>query len=104
MFRNLIRLRIWSGALVLWALLAFLAPSAYAQSAGQRVTFTKDIAPIFQKKCESCHRDNSIAPMSLVSYKEARPWAKSLKKAVVTRDMPPWHIDKTVGIQDFKND
>jgi len=104
MFRNLIRLRIWSGALVLWALLAFLAPSAYAQPAGQRVTFTKDIAPIFQQKCESCHRDNSIAPMSLVSYKEARPWAKSLKKAVVTRDMPPWHIDKTVGIQDFKND
>ena len=69
-----------------------------------QVTFTKDIAPIFQKACESCHRPDSIAPMSLVTYEEARPWARSIKARVAARQMPPWHIDKTVGIQHFKND
>jgi hypothetical protein len=67
-------------------------------------TFTKDIAPIFQEKCEACHRAESIAPMSLVTYEEARPWARSIKARVADRQMPPWHIDKTVGIQEFKND
>jgi len=67
-------------------------------------TFTKDIAPIFQEKCEACHRPDSIAPMSLKTYAEVRPWARSIKQRVSTRQMPPWHIDKTVGIQKFKND
>jgi hypothetical protein len=67
-------------------------------------TFTKDIAPIFQQKCESCHRPDSMAPMSLMTYEEARPWARSIRQRVDTRQMPPWAIDKTVGIQDFKND
>ena len=67
-------------------------------------TFTKDIAPIFQQKCETCHRPDSMAPMSLVTYEEARPWARSIKTRVESRQMPPWSIDKTVGIQDFKND
>jgi hypothetical protein len=67
-------------------------------------TFTKDIAPIFQEKCEACHRPNSIAPMSLVSFAEARPWAKSIKARVTDHQMPPWQIDRTVGIQKFKND
>jgi hypothetical protein len=67
-------------------------------------TFTKDVAPIFQEKCEACHRPNSIAPMSLVSYEEARPWVRSIKTRVAARQMPPWHIDPTVGIQHFKND
>src|SRR5579871_2552314 len=68
------------------------------------VTFTKDIAPIFQEKCEACHRAGSMAPMSLVTYAETRPWAKSIKERVVTHQMPPWHLDKTVGIQHFQND
>jgi hypothetical protein len=68
------------------------------------VTFAKDIAPIFQEKCEACHRKDSMAPMSLVTYEEARPWARSIKERVVTHQMPPWHLDKTVGIQEFKND
>ena len=68
------------------------------------VTFTKDIAPIFQDKCEACHRKDSMAPMSLVTYEEARPWARSIKERVVTHQMPPWHLDKTVGIQQFQND
>src|SRR5947208_940323 len=67
-------------------------------------TFTKDVAPIFQDKCESCHRPGSIAPMSLVTYEEARPWARSIKARVSARQMPPWHIDRTVGIQHFEND
>ena len=45
-----------------------------------------------------------MAPMSLVSYEETRPWAKSIKQRVATRNMPPWHLDKTVGIQQFQND
>ena len=67
-------------------------------------TFTKDVARIFQEKCEACHRPDSIAPMSLVTYEEARPWARSIRDRVRARQMPPWHIDKTIGIQDFKND
>jgi len=71
---------------------------------GAQVTFTKDVAPIFQEKCEACHRPDSIAPMSLVNYEEARPWAKAIKSRVAAREMPPWHINNTVGIQQFKND
>ena len=67
-------------------------------------TFTKDVAPIFQAKCEACHRPESIAPMSLRTYPEARPWARSIRARVEARQMPPWHIDKTVGVQEFKND
>jgi hypothetical protein len=72
--------------------------------AAEPPTFTKDIAPIFQEKCEACHRPESIAPMSLMTYQEARPWARSIKTRVASRQMPPWHIDKTIGIQAFKND
>jgi hypothetical protein len=75
--------------------------AAYAQG---QVTFTKDIAPILQEKCQSCHRPDTFAPMSLLTYEEARPWAKSIKQKVVAREMPPWYIDKTVGVRHFKND
>src|SRR5262249_47192217 len=67
-------------------------------------TFTKDIVPIFMDRCQSCHREGSMAPFSLVTYEQARPWAKAIKQRVVTRQMPPWHIDKTVGVQKFAND
>ena len=67
-------------------------------------TFSKDIVPIFQEKCQECHHTGSMAPMSLVSYDETRPWAKSIKQRVATHQMPPWHIDKTVGISHFIND
>src|ERR1700740_2766748 len=67
-------------------------------------TFAKDIAPIFQEKCQECHRAGSMAPMSLVTYEEARPWAKSIRQRVATRQIPPWHIDMTVGVHKFKND
>jgi hypothetical protein len=72
--------------------------------AAKPVTFAKDIAPIFQEKCQDCHRKGSMAPMSLVTYEETRPWAKSIKQRVITRQMPPWHIDQTIGVKHFKND
>jgi len=76
---------------------------AFSQDRGA-LTFSKDVAPIFQEKCQSCHRPDSIAPMSLLTYEQTRPWAKAIRERVITRNMPPWHIDKTVGIQHFVND
>src|SRR5215471_7857448 len=67
-------------------------------------TFSKDVAPIFQRACQNCHRPGSIAPMSLMTYKDSRPWARSIKEKVVTRVMPPWHIDRNVGVNKFKED
>jgi hypothetical protein len=83
---------------------AALITPRVAAAADATPTFTKDIAPIFQDKCEACHRPDSIAPMSLVTYEDARPWARSIRSRVEARQMPPWSIDKTVGIQKFKND
>ena len=68
------------------------------------MTFSKDVAPIFQKSCQSCHHAGTSAPMSLMTYDEARPWARSIKERVARREMPPWHLDKTVGIRQYKND
>jgi hypothetical protein len=75
-----------------------------ASGAETPVTFAKDIAPIFERACQSCHRPGAIAPMSLLTYKDARPWARSIKAKVVKRQMPPWHIDRNVGISQFKDD
>jgi hypothetical protein len=98
----------WTRALgiatVAAAFAAVAAAPAVAAEAVAKPTFTKDIAPIFQEKCEACHRTNSIAPMSLVTYEESRPWARSIKTRVTARQMPPWHIDKSVGVQQFTND
>jgi hypothetical protein len=66
------------------------------------VTFNKDVLPILQKNCQSCHRPGEVAPMSLLSYQEARPWAKAIKNAVVTRKMPPWFADP--NYRHFSND
>ena len=65
-------------------------------------TFAKDIAPILQAKCQSCHRPGEMAPMSLRTYQEARPWARSIKNKVSRREMPPWFIDRTIGIQKIQ--
>jgi len=80
------------------------AGMATAADQAAKVTFSKDVAPIFQAKCQSCHEPGSIGPMSLVTFKDARPWARSIKSRVETRQMPPWHIDRSVGVQKFKND
>jgi hypothetical protein len=67
-------------------------------------TYSKDVAPIFQKSCQSCHHAGTAAPMSLITYQDVRPWAKSIKARVQAREMPPWHLDKSVGIREYKND
>jgi hypothetical protein len=73
--------------------------------AGQgQVTFTKDVAPILQRSCQNCHHPGSIAPMSLMTYEDARPWAASIRMRVSNREMPPWYIERNVGIQKFKDD
>ena len=69
-----------------------------------QVTFTKDVAPILQRSCQHCHRPNSMAPMSFLSYEEIRPWARAISQKVAAREMPPWFIDRTVGIDKFKDD
>jgi len=89
------------GALFILSATASAGPAA---DGSRSVTFAKDVAPIFQAKCQECHQPDSIAPMSLITYQQARPWARSIKERVASRQMPPWHIDKTVGVQKFKND
>lgn len=77
---------------------------AAAADAPQQVTFTKDVAPIFQEHCQDCHHAGTVAPMSLVKYEEARPWARAIKQRVSAREMPPWFIDRNVGVQHYAND
>jgi hypothetical protein len=91
---------------VLLGTLLGIAAAANADEPGTAtaVTFTKDVAPILQDKCQACHRPGYIAPMSLMTFAETRPWARAIKARVVARQMPPWHIDRTVGIQHFQND
>ena len=67
-------------------------------------TFSADVAPILQRACQRCHQETGIGPMALVTYGEVRPWARQIRDRVERRIMPPWHIDRTVGIQAFKND
>ena len=78
------------------------ASAGDAKKAAKAVTFNKDVAPIFFKRCVECHRAGEIAPMSLMSYKEARPWARSIKEKVLDRTMPPWHADPNHG--EYSND
>ena len=79
-------------------------PSGAAAQAEHDVTFTKDIAPILQRSCESCHRPRGGAPMNLITYQEVRPWARAIKARTEAREMPPWFVDKNIGIQHFKDD
>lgn len=72
--------------------------------AARHATFTKDIAPILQRSCQRCHRSESVAPMSLITYEDARPWARSMKAKTALREMPPWFVEKNIGIQQFKDD
>ena len=85
-----------------------LTPASVRAQSGEAPTFTKDIAPILQRSCQKCHRPNSLAPMSLITYEEVRPWARSIKQRTGLRNrlgvMPPWYIEKDIGIQEFKDD
>src|SRR5262245_18875157 len=68
-----------------------------AQTPVGSASFNKDVLPILEKNCQGCHRPGQIAPMSLLTYKDARPWARAIKNAVVTRTMPPWFADPNYG-------
>jgi hypothetical protein len=80
---------------------AFLVFSV-AAFAGSHVTFHKDVEPILQQHCQECHRPGEIAPMPLLTYEQARPWAAAIKTAVLKRQMPPWPADPKYGV--FSND
>lgn len=88
------RLAVMSGLV----LASVLAPRvAAAQAPSPAPTFTRDILPILQRSCQKCHRPNSSAPMSLMSYQEVRPWVRAIKARVTSRQMPPWHLDRSIG-------
>ena len=82
--------------------LSILAVPALGQDIKPVVTFNKDVLPILQKNCQSCHRPGQIGPFSMLSYKDSRPWAKAMKTAVTARTMPPWFADARYG--HFIND
>src|SRR3954452_15080544 len=96
------KLHLGASAVALGAL--FVLPGSALAQQTKQVTFSKDVSPILQSKCQSCHEPGSIGPMSLVTYQDARPWARSIKQRVESRQMPLWHIDRSVGVQKFKND
>src|SRR5687767_1832024 len=81
---------------------AFTLQMAAQQNPSAAVTFHKDVLPILQENCQTCHRPGEIAPMSFLSYNDTRPWAKAIKAAVISRKMPPWFADPAYG--HFAND
>ena len=86
------------------AALAAASPAGAAAQPEQEATFSRDVAPILQRSCESCHRPRGGAPMPLITYEDVRPWARSIRQRTESREMPPWFIDKNIGIQAFKDD
>jgi len=101
--------RLGTGLLVAGvAALSPYAVKAQQPAAAGGPTFTKDIAPILQRSCENCHRPDGVAPMSLVSYEDVRPWARAIKQRTSIGPkagvMPPWYVEKNIGIQQFHND
>lgn len=79
-----------------------MAAASIAFAADSHVTFSKDVLPILQKRCQECHRAGEIGPMPLLTYEQVRPWSKAIRAAVITRKMPPWFADRSVG--EYAND
>ena len=90
------------GVLTLALVATAVAPAAAGGNAEEDATFTRDVLPILQRSCQQCHRPGTAAPMSLLTYEEARPWARAIKDRVVQRQMPPWHLDRRIG--DYLDD
>lgn len=84
-------------SLIVFAAAAPLSTRGVSAATPGAPTFNKDVLPILQKNCQACHRPGAIAPMSFLTFKETRPYAKAIVKAVVGRTMPPWFADPTVG-------
>src|SRR5579885_3812428 len=76
---------------------ALLSGSVCGGTTSSRPTFSRDVAPVLYKHCAGCHHANDIAPMPLITYNDAKPWAAAIKEAVVTRKMPPWKADPHYG-------
>src|SRR5258706_9157272 len=89
-------------AVALTGLVGTVVPMALQAQASATPTFSKDVAPILYKNCANCHRAGEIGPMALITYKDARPWAKSIATRVANGTMPPWHADSAHG--EFLND
>ena len=85
------------------AALLFLGQLSTVQAADEEITYAKHVAPIIQEKCQICHQPNSIAPVEFMTYQDVLKVVLLVKQKVETRVMPPWHIDTTTGIQEFKN-
>ena len=85
-----------------------LLPAAASAQTDSAVTYTRDIAPILQRSCETCHRADGVAPMALSTYDDVRPWARAIKQRTSIGPragvMPPWYVEKNIGIQEFQND
>src|SRR5437764_826218 len=77
--------------------IGFAAALRLPAQTGDLPTFAKDVAPILQQNCQSCHRPGEAAPFSLLTYEEARPWVKAIKAAVLEKKMPPWFADPQFG-------
>ena len=95
------RLCVLGGAILVMAMTAGVTMTAQ-RAAGTTPTFNKDVASIIFNNCVSCHRPDQVAPMSLMSYQEIRPWARAIKDKVTKREMPPWRADGRFG--EFRND
>jgi len=95
-------------ALATFAAVAFSPPAPVAAQESDVVTFSRDIAPILQRSCQQCHRPNGVAPMALVTDEDARPNAMAMMRRTGIRDrqgtMPPWYVEKDIGIQQYKDD
>ncbi len=78
--------------------------AASQEGVSGEVTFTRDIAPLFQQDCEACHQPGQIGPMLLMTYDQAWPWAPMIREKVLAQEMPPYHYDTNIGIQALKED
>jgi hypothetical protein len=104
------RKQVWGRALLTTAIFGLAIPGDMAaqDGAADEMTFSRDIAPILQRSCQNCHRPAGVAPMSLVTYRQVRRWASRIKEKTAIRDragaMPPWYVEKDIGIQHYKYD
>ena len=96
--------RVLLGSIAFGVMAVVALPAADLMAQDAEVTYARDVAPILQQKCQICHQPNSVAPMSLLTYEQVRTYAPLIKMKVANRIMPPYHINRTVGIQGFKND